>query len=202
MGESFGEVPVDFELAKSKYANHILNFGFVETRDDYFRILSVADICVSCADHEFFGVSVMEATMCGCFPLVPKRLVYPEIYSFSPGFLYSTENQLFKKLKYFCRFPQRLRREKNNAIEKLNVERYFWENLKHEYHSHFQQVRQRRYTREEHTGCLMLNRLSVAFAFIILLIASFFSVIGLSTVISNQESIDSIFHALWRCQTK
>ena len=34
-------MPVDFELAKSKYANHILNFGFIETKDDYFRKIKI-----------------------------------------------------------------------------------------------------------------------------------------------------------------
>ena len=42
-------------------------------------MLSNADVIVSTAHHDFFGVSVVEAISAGAYPLLPRRLAYPEI---------------------------------------------------------------------------------------------------------------------------
>ena len=47
--------------------------------DEYRAVLSEADICVSTAQHEFFGLSTVEAIAAGAIPVLPRRLSYPEI---------------------------------------------------------------------------------------------------------------------------
>jgi glycosyltransferase involved in cell wall biosynthesis len=46
----------------------------------YIQLLKMGDVVVSTANHEFFGISVLEAVRAGCRPLVPDRLSYPELF--------------------------------------------------------------------------------------------------------------------------
>ena len=46
---------------------------------EYRTHLADADIVVSVADHDFFGVSVIEGIAAGCVPVLPRRLAYPEL---------------------------------------------------------------------------------------------------------------------------
>ena len=45
----------------------------------YARLLWEANAALSTAIHEFFGVGVVEALYCGCSPVLPARLSYPEL---------------------------------------------------------------------------------------------------------------------------
>jgi glycosyltransferase involved in cell wall biosynthesis len=77
--------------AESALVDEIVNWGFLASRSDYCSALSSADVVVSTANHEFFGVSMLEAASFGCYPLVPNRLVYPEI--FPAECIYNTDAQ-------------------------------------------------------------------------------------------------------------
>ncbi len=78
-GPQFREVPEVFEWAKEFFAEQIENWGWQKDRVEYESVLSQADVIVSTANHEFFGISVAEAIGAGAFAILPKRLSYPEI---------------------------------------------------------------------------------------------------------------------------
>ncbi|MGE5294733.1 MAG: DUF3524 domain-containing protein [Solirubrobacterales bacterium] len=85
IGEQFREVPEAFPRARELFADHIDRWGYQQKRADYEAALLEADVFVSTAKHEFFGLSAVEASLAGAYPLVPNRLAYPEIFSPSNG---------------------------------------------------------------------------------------------------------------------
>ncbi len=78
-GKHFEEQPIEFEEAFRRYADRIIHYGYAEDFEEYSRLLHRADIVVSTSKHEFFGIAIMEAIYCGCHPLLPRRLTYPEL---------------------------------------------------------------------------------------------------------------------------
>ena len=80
IGEQFRDVPEVFARARRQFADHIDRWGYQQTRADYEAALLEADVFVSTATHEFFGLSAVEASLAGAYPLVPTRLAYPEVF--------------------------------------------------------------------------------------------------------------------------
>jgi glycosyltransferase involved in cell wall biosynthesis len=77
-GENFRQVPTEFAEAEVRLGSHIVQFGFAG-QDRYDKLVAEADVVLSSAQHEFFGVSVAEAVAAGAFPILPNRLSYPEL---------------------------------------------------------------------------------------------------------------------------
>lgn len=79
IGQAFRDVPLVFADAAVRHGARIVHWGYQESREDYRRVLSEADVFVSTAAHEFFGLSAVEAIAAGCYPVLPRRLAYPEL---------------------------------------------------------------------------------------------------------------------------
>lgn len=79
IGERFRESPPVFDEAREAFADRIDRWGYQEDRRAYEATLAEAHVIVSTAEHEFFGLSVVEAIAAGAYPLLPRRLAYPEI---------------------------------------------------------------------------------------------------------------------------
>lgn len=105
-GDTQHKKPEEFEKAWKRFGDQITHFGYVENVENYSKLLHSGDIVVSTATHEFFCVAIMEAIYCGCHPLVPNRLHYPELIPdtlhnplLHAPVLYDTEDDLFRCLK-------------------------------------------------------------------------------------------------------
>ena len=102
LGENFQAVPKAFESARERYGRRILQYGYVQSREEYIQWLQRGSIIISTARQENFGIAVVEAIRCGCVPLLPDRLAYPEIIppQFHSAVLYKNADDLAQKLTY------------------------------------------------------------------------------------------------------
>ncbi len=78
-GENFEQRPAVFDAAREEFADEIEVFDYLESFADYATLLWKGDVVVSTSMQEFLGLSVLEAMWCGCRPLLPRRLSYPEL---------------------------------------------------------------------------------------------------------------------------
>ena len=133
LGENFQAKPGAFIRARSRYGDRIRQYGYVESREEYLKWLQRGSSVISTAEQENFGIAVIEAVRCGCIPLLPARLAYPEIIpqEFHARVLYLDQKELAQKLfrliKDYAAF-QELRLRLSAAMG-----RYAWDNVAHRY---------------------------------------------------------------------
>jgi len=126
LGQHFERCPTVFAQAAEKLKEHIIHIGFVEDRKEYLKLLIQSDIVVSTARHEFFGLAVLEAVSCGCYPLVPNRLSYKEL--FPSSFRYPEgkfQDSLHKLLENFVPLSKQ-------DVDSL-ITPYYWSSLVDDY---------------------------------------------------------------------
>ncbi|MBK8901917.1 MAG: DUF3524 domain-containing protein [Anaerolineaceae bacterium] len=100
-GQQYGKRPSIFTTALQKLGRRVIHTGFADLTT-YRRLLWQADVTISTAHHEFFGISVLEAVYCHTLPLLPHRLSYPELLptEFHETCLYQDEIELVQKLTW------------------------------------------------------------------------------------------------------
>ena len=104
LGECAMIEPTEFLKARETFKNELVHFGYVPSHGKYLKLLASADITVSTAIQENFGISVMEALRAGLYPLLPDRLSYPELIpaQFHPSVLYRGKKHLLRRLTELC----------------------------------------------------------------------------------------------------
>jgi glycosyltransferase involved in cell wall biosynthesis len=127
LGRSFRTKPAIFAEALEKLHHRIIHCGFVESKEEYARLLHSGDIVMSTARHEFYGMAVIEAVRAGCYPLLPARLSYPEL--FPAEFLYE-DGELAGRLQTLLQNKTQLNRSRAKAL----TEQFSWVHLKQDYH--------------------------------------------------------------------
>jgi glycosyltransferase involved in cell wall biosynthesis len=135
LGENFRNVPREFELAQKKYQHKIKHYGFAESFSEYAEWLWRADILPVTSNHDFFGISVVEAIYCGCLPILPQRLAYPELVPESSyDYFYNGFKELLEKLKISLN-----NNEEAGQLERF-VEKFKWENMAPIYDAELQRL--------------------------------------------------------------
>ena len=136
LGENFRNVPSEFQAAKIRYGDRVVHYGYAESLSDYASWLWRSHVLPVTSNHDFFGVSVIEAVYCGCLPLLPKRLAYPEIFA--------KENRADIFYNDFEDLTQRVRQAlvQTDAprLARLcsSIEKYRWENMAPVYDATFE----------------------------------------------------------------
>ena len=100
LGERFEQEPPYFAAARQRLGRRIRAYGRAESFEDYARWLWQADILPVTSSQDFFGGSVVEAVHCGCHPILPDRLAYPEHFDSkeNPRYFYATPKEATQKL--------------------------------------------------------------------------------------------------------
>ncbi|MBE7533547.1 MAG: DUF3524 domain-containing protein [Chloroflexi bacterium] len=98
-GQQYGKRPSTFDAALNQFASQLIHVGHADFAT-YRRLLWQADVVISTAHHEFFGISILEAIYCHTFPLLPHRLSYPELIppTYYADCLYHTQDELVTRL--------------------------------------------------------------------------------------------------------
>ncbi len=79
-GSNVQQMAQVFDAARDRLGDRVVHYGKAG-REAYHRLLWDADIVVSTAAHEFFGIAIAEAVYCEAFPILPRQLAYPELLS-------------------------------------------------------------------------------------------------------------------------
>jgi glycosyltransferase involved in cell wall biosynthesis len=138
LGERFSEEPPVFDEAKDRLGGRIVHFGFVKDFGGYASWLWKADVLPVTSHHDFFGASVVQGIYCNCYPLLPRRLAYPEHI---PGerwgeFFYDDRGDLMRRLR------ERIIRigETRTTVTGDFVERYDWRQMAPRYDEFFNKL--------------------------------------------------------------
>ncbi len=129
MGENFGKIPDAFRTARKRFKHKILQYGYVAERRDYENWLKRGALVISTAIQENFGLSVVEAVLMGCIPLLPNRLSYPEILptAYHGQFLYRNKYDLMDKLFDIMMRYRRYEPLRDQLVEEMKS--FLWPNV-------------------------------------------------------------------------
>jgi glycosyltransferase involved in cell wall biosynthesis len=122
LGQDFKRKPAVFHEAKRRLAGTIVQFGYIADKGCYYELLEQGRFVVSTSHHEFFGISIIEAVRAGCYPLLPNRRAYPEL--FDKRFLYD-DGSLYQILAAHLLSNTRLHPDECTAL----TEKFSWRTM-------------------------------------------------------------------------
>tara|TARA_B100000941_G_C28508028_1_gene558698 strand:+ start:493 stop:1608 length:1116 start_codon:yes stop_codon:yes gene_type:complete len=139
LGENYSEYPKIFDTAKDKLNNKIIHFGYCENYTQYLRYLKMSNILPVTSHQDFFGISVVEAVSYGCYPILPKRLTYPDLFNYKKNnfLFYNSDLELKDKLVSVIKNIKNY----SSTIKEISQEIFYkfnWKNISKKYDSAFE----------------------------------------------------------------
>ena len=135
-GKNFRRRPVEFEEARRRLSSFIIHEGYAD-EVTYRDLLWQARVTISTAFHEYFGISILEAISCRTFPILPRRLSYPELIPerFHELCLYRDQTGLERRLRWSL--VSQAESEEAAAELALSAKRFDWVTVAQNYDDAF-----------------------------------------------------------------
>jgi glycosyltransferase involved in cell wall biosynthesis len=121
-GQAFQKQADEFQPQIDRLGPRVVHSGYAPEAL-YTKLLGEADIVVSTALHEFFGISIIEAIACRTFPIVPNRLSYPEVIpsEFHSDCLYNSFGTMLEKLRVALKDRENTGRQASELSERMEL---------------------------------------------------------------------------------
>jgi glycosyltransferase involved in cell wall biosynthesis len=138
-GEHIDPNEPNFLAAREWLGERVLAWGYAPDLAAYRAMLWRSDIVVSTAIQEFFGISVIEALYCGCVPVLPRRLSYPDLLpaEHHDTCLYADDGALAGRLAATMRDLPALKQRDFRAI----AQQYDWMRMAPQWDAVLEQIR-------------------------------------------------------------
>lgn len=137
MGEVPYGTPKAFEELRATLGERIVHFGYAEEFATYASLLAKGDLLPVTSDQDFFGGSTVEAIYCGCYPLLPNQLAYPEHLPLGETeVLYHSYEELIDKMRKAMDQVSQLRKKNRQHW----VAQYDWHFMSRQYDDKLEQL--------------------------------------------------------------
>lgn len=123
LGQGYKKSPPVFEHVREVLKEEIIHYGYAFSMEVYAQLLWQADILPVTSNQDFFGGSVVEAIYCGCIPLLPNRLAYPQHLNAHEKYLLYEDDATFKQM--LGTIIKDYKSDKYNVS--IDVSKYDWE---------------------------------------------------------------------------
>jgi len=106
LGQRTNQYPDLFDRAQTVLKDNIIQWGPVNSFQEYAHWLHRSDIIPVTSNQDFFGISAVEAMYCKVVPLLPNRLAFPEHVKGSQYF-YDSDEELYQTLSSWLLDPNK-----------------------------------------------------------------------------------------------
>ena len=138
LGEKYQEYPKIFDVARKKLKKEIIHFGYCLSHGEYLKWIKESNILPVTSKQDFFGISIIEAVGYGNYPILPKRLSYPELFQYNNNIdlFYSRDEELLGLLIKIIKNTDSMDK-KRTILSHYIYKKYSWDTISKKYDKTF-----------------------------------------------------------------